>query len=269
VRVARLDDWMTSAGPERVDIVKMDIEGAELRAIDGAAATLQRYRPLMVVECNPVALQKFQRASPDDLVARLRAIYGTVYYLEGHRLRAIESAEHASRLLEVLGVLDLVCGDRSDEVAEPAPRRSRARRMVRRFVPRRARLPRVHFIYAPSYDAEFPVDEVAGGAGSTVTLPLQLRNTSPVWFSSSFPNHPVHASYHVLDAQQREIEHDGLRTVFPAPLAPGQRTELQLAVALPPAPGDYVLVFALVQEGYAWSDELRPDLARRVALRVH
>ena len=36
VRVARLDDWMATQSRDRVDVVKMDIEGAELRAIDGA-----------------------------------------------------------------------------------------------------------------------------------------------------------------------------------------------------------------------------------------
>ena len=36
MRVARLDDWMATQSRDRVDVVKMDIEGAELRAIDGA-----------------------------------------------------------------------------------------------------------------------------------------------------------------------------------------------------------------------------------------
>ena len=127
----------------------------------------------------------------------------------------------------------------------------------------------MHFLYAASYDADFGVDELVGPAGGAVTVPVRLRNTSQVWFSSSFPNHPMHASYHLLDAQHREIEHDGVRTVFPAPLGPGRRADLRLAVALPAAPGDYVLVFALVQEGFAWSDELRPDLVRHLAVRVH
>ena len=51
---------------------------------------------------------------------------GIVYYLEGHRLRPIESAEHATRLLEVLGVLDLVCGDRAAALVEPTPHRARS-----------------------------------------------------------------------------------------------------------------------------------------------
>lgn len=62
-----IDDMVRDRGLERVDFIKMDIEGAEYEALQGAAATLQRYRPklaLCVYHCPEdfVRLAKFIQA---------------------------------------------------------------------------------------------------------------------------------------------------------------------------------------------------------------
>lgn len=44
-----LDDYVARAGLERVDLVKMDIEGSELAALEGAAGTLRRFRPKLAL----------------------------------------------------------------------------------------------------------------------------------------------------------------------------------------------------------------------------
>lgn len=50
VEVIRLDDWMRSNPLPRLDLVKMDIEGAEIEALEGMTATLARYRPALLVQ---------------------------------------------------------------------------------------------------------------------------------------------------------------------------------------------------------------------------
>ncbi len=47
VRVATLDELIQ----QRVDLVKLDIEGAELAGLQGAAQTISRYRPAIIFEC--------------------------------------------------------------------------------------------------------------------------------------------------------------------------------------------------------------------------
>ena len=44
-----IDKLVAELGLERVDFIKMDIEGAEVRAINGGRETLARYRPRFAV----------------------------------------------------------------------------------------------------------------------------------------------------------------------------------------------------------------------------
>jgi FkbM family methyltransferase len=50
VRTERLDDIVEKEGLSRLDVLKMDIEGAELLALEGAVQTLDRFRPTLLLE---------------------------------------------------------------------------------------------------------------------------------------------------------------------------------------------------------------------------
>jgi len=53
VRVATLDQYLSANGPDRVDLIKLDAEGAELRILHGAAGLLsQARRPIVLCELN-------------------------------------------------------------------------------------------------------------------------------------------------------------------------------------------------------------------------
>jgi FkbM family methyltransferase len=45
---------LDSLAPERVDLIKLDVEGMEARVLAGAAATIARCRPIVFCECNDV-----------------------------------------------------------------------------------------------------------------------------------------------------------------------------------------------------------------------
>jgi FkbM family methyltransferase len=51
-QAARLDDYVAEQAVPRIDLIKMDIQGAELRALQGAAEVLSRWRPIMLMEVN-------------------------------------------------------------------------------------------------------------------------------------------------------------------------------------------------------------------------
>ena len=44
-----IDDWVARRNPEKIDFIKMDIEGAELDALHGARQTLKRFRPRLAI----------------------------------------------------------------------------------------------------------------------------------------------------------------------------------------------------------------------------
>ena len=56
VRVTTLDRVVEDERLPRVDVVKIDVEGAEVEVLRGARRTLERFRPLLLVELNPSAL---------------------------------------------------------------------------------------------------------------------------------------------------------------------------------------------------------------------
>jgi FkbM family methyltransferase len=52
----RLDDIVLREGLSRVDIVKLDVEGGELHALQGAVKILERFRPMLLLELADRAL---------------------------------------------------------------------------------------------------------------------------------------------------------------------------------------------------------------------
>ena len=72
VAVRQLDDLAEELRIERVDLVKMDIEGAELRALTGMRSLLARHRPLLAIEVHPAFMAGYgrRRGGPRGLPAR-------------------------------------------------------------------------------------------------------------------------------------------------------------------------------------------------------
>jgi FkbM family methyltransferase len=50
VALSRLDSLVAERGLDRVDLIKIDVEGHERQVLDGAEATLGRFRPTLVIE---------------------------------------------------------------------------------------------------------------------------------------------------------------------------------------------------------------------------
>ena len=70
-----LDHVIASHDPERIRCIKIDVEGAELSVLRGAAGTLRRYRPDIILEVNPDT----QRFGSDEIVAALES-FGYEFY---------------------------------------------------------------------------------------------------------------------------------------------------------------------------------------------
>ena len=92
VRLVRLDDFLEANPLPRLDLMKIDVEGAEVRVLRGAGRTLSRFRPLIAFEVAPAWLRRLQ-TSPAELLATLEE-FGYVI----HRLPADGPPQRAPRV---------------------------------------------------------------------------------------------------------------------------------------------------------------------------
>ncbi|MDE3167218.1 MAG: FkbM family methyltransferase [Acidobacteriota bacterium] len=81
VAVRRLDDIVREQAPARIDLLKMDVEGAETRLLQGAGATLRQYRPIVLFEAQEASLKQ-QGSTREELVSQLRALDYTMYVFD-------------------------------------------------------------------------------------------------------------------------------------------------------------------------------------------
>jgi tRNA A58 N-methylase Trm61 len=77
-----LDSYLQDRGVDRVDVVKIDVDGPELEVLAGAIATLSRCRPALCVEAHSEALTA-------GVVERLQSL--------GYVTRVVEASPHERR----------------------------------------------------------------------------------------------------------------------------------------------------------------------------
>jgi FkbM family methyltransferase len=69
--VATLDDFVARSGIERVDLIKIDVDGHEFPALKGGSGTLARFRPILVMEMSPY-IHAEENHSFEELISLLK-----------------------------------------------------------------------------------------------------------------------------------------------------------------------------------------------------
>ena len=78
VETTTLDDFLTIKRVPEVDIIKMDIEGAEILALEGMKNTLIKHMPLLFLEFSPHSIIKTNR-NPLNLLCKLQEIGYSIF----------------------------------------------------------------------------------------------------------------------------------------------------------------------------------------------
>lgn len=87
LRVRSLDSFIAERGIDRIDWLKLDVEGAELAVLKGAVETLRRHRPKLLIECH-----NFHYPTMEQDVAAFVGSLGLGYQGEAHPHGAVSHA---------------------------------------------------------------------------------------------------------------------------------------------------------------------------------
>jgi hypothetical protein len=78
-----LDQTFCELSLDRLDFMKVDVEGFELEVFAGAKETLATYRPIVFLEMNHWCLNIFRRMSIPEFRERLMEYFPYVYAIDG------------------------------------------------------------------------------------------------------------------------------------------------------------------------------------------
>ncbi|MBD3920211.1 FkbM family methyltransferase [Paenibacillus sp. PR3] len=82
VQCVRIDDWVKERNLKALDLIKLDVEGAEVPALKGMEKTIASFKPDLIVEFNPTAQQTIFDEEPRLLYNTLNRLYPNLYILD-------------------------------------------------------------------------------------------------------------------------------------------------------------------------------------------
>lgn len=98
VPLQRLDDFLAQRDDCRIGFIKIDVEGYELEVLAGAAATLQRDQPIVLLEMNHWCLNVFRRISIPEFHERLLALFPVVFAVHENDVVDFRDPAHSGRI---------------------------------------------------------------------------------------------------------------------------------------------------------------------------
>jgi hypothetical protein len=112
----------------RVDFMKVDVEGAEMRVFRGAQRTLEDFRPIMLSEISPAMLERVSVSSTQEFFAFFQKLEYRCFIIDPQRLGE-ELRDYPSNWPKPLMNIGLIpaerCNSEIDKSFRFAPRLTR------------------------------------------------------------------------------------------------------------------------------------------------
>lgn len=119
VQAVQLDSFL-EAEP-RIDLIKLDIEGAEGRAVKGMQSLLQQHRPIIFTEFSPKALEKNSGVTPEQYLNILFGLGYELYVIDRTRGKSAQSQSCE----QIMIIFNNSTSDHLDLIAIPQDRHSK------------------------------------------------------------------------------------------------------------------------------------------------
>ena len=81
VNIEKLDDYVIANKIQKIDFIKIDVEGAEYPILKGAEVSLRRYKPMVLLEIQENHTQCFDY-TPDELICYIKDLGYNVYEID-------------------------------------------------------------------------------------------------------------------------------------------------------------------------------------------
>jgi FkbM family methyltransferase len=99
VKLITIDDFVRKTGIPQVSLIKIDIEGSELAALQGMLEVLTRHQPLLMVEINAATLARFGTA-PSALYGFLQSLgYQPYEIIDSKTIRLVNDMDKEADLM--------------------------------------------------------------------------------------------------------------------------------------------------------------------------
>lgn len=85
IELTTLDKFCSDLKITNIDLVKIDVEGAELNVLKGSLESLKRFQPYLIVEIQPDTAQN-AGYQPNDIISLLRSL-GYTFFVIGRKAR--------------------------------------------------------------------------------------------------------------------------------------------------------------------------------------
>ncbi len=109
-----IDDAFPEFGIDRVDVIKIDVEGFELEVLRGAGEILERFKPIVYMEMNHWCLNAFRRIALPDFYDEIFNVFPVIYAIDGTSCLDFRLPENRGRIFHEHIVqqkwTNIVCG---------------------------------------------------------------------------------------------------------------------------------------------------------------
>ncbi len=116
VQFNTLDQWIEQNATDRLDFIKMDVEGSERFVVEGGKNVFKKFQPILFTELNVMCLGKYFGLPPSSYFDALKTIYPFIYVL----LPTSNAIQHLNSYNDLTPYLtdsrwwaDLLCMNRS------------------------------------------------------------------------------------------------------------------------------------------------------------